>query len=58
LHFTPTYSAWLNQVKPWFGKIERDVITREVLVHLRTTVHVRPQANLRSLSSVTGIGLK
>lgn len=30
LHFTPTYSSWLNQVELWFGKIERDVITRGV----------------------------
>ena len=28
LHFTPTYSSWLNQVELWFAKIERDVITR------------------------------
>ena len=27
-HFTPTYSAWLNQVEIWFSKIQRDVITR------------------------------
>jgi transposase len=26
LHFTPTYSSWLNQVELWFSKIERDVI--------------------------------
>ncbi len=26
LHFTPTYSSWLNQVELWFGKIERDVL--------------------------------
>jgi len=30
LHFTPTYSSWLNQVEPWFAKIERDVIARGV----------------------------
>jgi transposase len=30
LHFTPTYSSWLNQVELWFAKIERDVITRGV----------------------------
>jgi transposase len=23
LHFTPTYSSWLNQVELWFAKIER-----------------------------------
>lgn len=30
LHFTPTYSSWLNQVELWFEKIERDVIARGV----------------------------
>ena len=30
LHFTPTYSSWLNLVELWFGKIERDVIARGV----------------------------
>ena len=28
MHFTPTYSSWLNQVELWFAKIERDVIAR------------------------------
>ena len=30
MHFTPTYSSWLNQVELWFGKTERDVIARGV----------------------------
>ncbi len=30
LHFTPTYSSWLNQVEIWFSRIERQVITRGV----------------------------
>jgi transposase len=30
LHFTPTYSSWLNQVELWFAKIEREVIARGV----------------------------
>lgn len=30
LHFTPTYSSWLNQVELWFAKIERDLIYRGV----------------------------
>jgi len=30
LHFTPTYSSWLNQVELWFAKIQRDVIARGV----------------------------
>ncbi len=30
LHFTPTYSSWLDQVENWFAKITRDVIVRGV----------------------------
>jgi transposase len=30
LHFTPTYSSWLNQVELWFAKIEREVIARGI----------------------------
>jgi transposase len=30
LHFTPTYSSWLNQVELWFGKIERDLLARGI----------------------------
>jgi transposase len=30
MHFTPTYSSWLNQVELWFAKVERDVIARGV----------------------------
>jgi len=30
LHFTPTYSSWLNQVELWFAKIERDLLTRGI----------------------------
>ena len=26
MHFTPTYSSWLNQVELWFSKIERDLL--------------------------------
>ena len=35
LHFTPTYSSWLNQVEIWFAKIERDVIARGVFSSVR-----------------------
>lgn len=34
LHFTPTYSSWLNQVEIWFAKIERDVIARGVFTSI------------------------
>jgi transposase len=30
LHFTPTYSSWLNQVELWFSKIERDLLARGI----------------------------
>lgn len=30
MHFTQTYSLWINQVELWFAKIERDVIARGV----------------------------
>jgi len=26
LHFTPTYSSWLNQVEIWFGILTKDVV--------------------------------
>jgi len=35
LHFTPTYSSWLNQIELWFGKIERDVIARGVFTSVK-----------------------
>lgn len=30
MHYTPTYSSWLNQVEIWFAKIERDMIARGI----------------------------
>ncbi len=30
IHYTPTYSSWLNQVELWFSKIERDMIARGI----------------------------
>ena len=30
MHYTPTYSSWLNQVEAWFGRIERDCIARGI----------------------------
>ena len=35
LHFTPTYSSWLNQVENWFSKIERDLIARGIFTSKR-----------------------
>ena len=30
LHYTPTYSSWLNQVELWFSKVQRDVLSRGI----------------------------
>lgn len=30
MHYTPTYSSWLNQMENWFTRIQRHVITRGV----------------------------
>jgi transposase len=30
IHYTPTYSSWLNQVELWFARIERDCIARGI----------------------------
>jgi transposase len=30
IHFTPTYSSWLNQVENWFSRIQREVISRGI----------------------------
>ncbi len=35
LHFTPTYSSWLNQVEIWFSRIERDVIARGIFTSVK-----------------------
>jgi len=35
LHFTPTYSSWLNQVELWFGRIERDLLARGIFTSVK-----------------------
>jgi len=35
IHYTPTYSSWLNQVKNWFSRIQRDVITRGIFTSVK-----------------------
>ena len=39
MHFTPTYSSWLNQIELWFAKIERDVIARGVFTSVKDLRH-------------------
>jgi transposase len=38
LHFTPTYSSWLNQVERWFGLITQQVIRRGSFQNVRQLV--------------------
>jgi len=41
MHYTPTYSSWLNQIELWFAKIERDLIARGIFkskAHLKRTI--------------------
>ena len=35
LHFTPTYSSWLNQVEIWFARLEREVIARGIFTSVQ-----------------------
>ena len=35
IHYTPTYSSWLNQVENWFSRIQQDVITRGVFTSVK-----------------------
>jgi transposase len=39
IHYTPTYSSWLNQVEIWFSKIQRDVIARGVFTSVKDLAH-------------------
>ena len=39
LHFTPTYSSWLNQVESWFSKLQRDVIDRGIFSSVANLKH-------------------
>src|SRR5271163_89543 len=35
LHYTPTYSSWLNQIENWFARIEREVIARGIFTSVK-----------------------
>jgi transposase len=35
IHYTATYSSWLNQVEQWFARIQRDVVTRGVFTRTK-----------------------
>ena len=35
MHFTPTYSSWLNQIEIWFGQIQADVIKRGIFTSVK-----------------------
>ncbi len=35
MHFTPTYSSWLNQIEPWFALITERAIRRNSFTSVR-----------------------
>jgi transposase len=35
LHFTPSYSLWLNQLDNWFSRTQRDVIARGIFTSVK-----------------------
>ena len=35
LHYTPTYTSWLNQVENWFSRIQRDVFARGIFTTVK-----------------------
>ena len=50
LHYTPTYSSWLNQVEIWFSKMQRDLIARGIFsskhdLHKNHALHSSSQQN-------------
>src|SRR5260370_6841029 len=47
IHYTPTYSSWLNQVEIWFSKIQRHVISIGVL----TSLNASPRKLMRYIRS-------
>src|SRR6202007_856930 len=52
LHFTPTYSSWLNQVEIWFAKIEREVTARAFFPSVRDLArNLRPYINASSANA-------
>src|SRR5262245_33138987 len=51
LHFTPTYSSWLNQVELWFSKIERDLLTRGIFT---SVTDLAPHSHIHSAVQQTG----
>src|SRR5579863_9436916 len=53
LHFTPTYSSWLNQFEIWFARIEREVISRGVFSFVSDLAR-----KLRRISALTSAHAK
>src|SRR5947207_15711319 len=51
IHYTPTYSSWLNQVENWFSKIARDVIARGIFTSLKD-LHKKLMTYIRLYSNV------
>jgi transposase len=39
LHFTPSYSAWLNRIEIWFARIEQEMISRVIFRSVSDLAH-------------------
>ena len=52
LHFTPTYSSWLNQVELWFSQIERDLLARGIFTSVADVA--RHNSHVHSAVQQTG----
>lgn len=58
IHFTPTYSSWLNQVELWFAEIERDVPARGTFTSVADLARkIRRYIRLYNSSEADPLGL-
>jgi hypothetical protein len=58
LHYTPTYSSWLNQVENWFSKVQRHVIAHGVFESAAMTtapMHLTPGSLRTESKSISAL---
>ena len=57
VHFTPTYSSWLNQVERWFGLLEQKALKRGVhrsTAELEKAIYTSSQPATKSRAPICG----
>ena len=47
LHFTPTYSSWLNRVELWFSKVQRTLLSRGIFTSTADLAR-KPRPNINA----------